>query len=179
MLQLDSTVLVVIDVQDRLFRVMPDREALAASLRKLIKGALVLGVPVIFTEQNPRGLGPTIAELASLVPGIQPIPKLSFSGCGDERFRRELEALGRRQVLLAGIELHICVYQTALDLLASGYEVQVVADCVASRRAEDKEIGLAKLRDSGAGLATAEMALFELLKTAEGDVFKEISRIVK
>jgi nicotinamidase-related amidase len=179
MLQLDSTVLVVIDVQDRLFRVMPDREALAASLRKLIKGARVLGVPAILTEQNPGGLGPTIAELAELMPGIKPIPKLSFSCCGEERFRQELEALGRRQVLLAGIELHICVYQTAVDLLASGYEVQAVADCVASRRAEDREIGLTKLRDGGAGLTTAEMALFELLKVAEGDIFKEISRIVK
>jgi nicotinamidase-related amidase len=179
MLQLDSTVLVVIDVQDKLFRVMPEREALAASLRKLVRGAQVLGVPVILTEQNPKGLGPTIAELADLVPGIQPIPKFSFSCCGEERFRRELEALGRRQVLLAGIELHICVYQTALDLLASGYEVQVVADCVTTRLLENREIGLTKLRDSGAGLTTAEMALFELLKTAEGDVFKEISRIVK
>jgi nicotinamidase-related amidase len=179
MLQLDSTVLVVIDVQDKLFRVMPEREALAASLRKLVRGAQVLDVPVILTEQNPKGLGPTIAELADLVPGIQPIPKFSFSCCGEERFRRELEALGRRQVLLAGIELHICVYQTALDLLASGYEVQVVADCVTTRLLENREIGLTKLRDSGAGLTTAEMALFELLKTAEGDVFKEISRIVK
>jgi len=179
MLQLDSTVLVVIDVQDKLFRVMPEREALAASLRKLVRGAQVLGVPVILTEQNPKGLGPTIAELADLMPGIQPIPKFSFSCCGEERFLRELEALGRRQVLLAGIELHICVYQTALDLLASGYEVQVVADCVTTRLLENREIGLTKLRDSGAGLTTAEMALFELLKTAEGDVFKEISRIVK
>jgi nicotinamidase-related amidase len=179
MLQLDSTVLVVIDVQDKLFRVMPEREALAASLRKLVRGAQVLGVPVILTEQNPKGLGPTIAELADLMPGIQPIPKFSFSCCGEERFRRELEALGRRQVLLAGIELHICVYQTALDLLASGYEVQVVADCVTTRLLENREIGLMRLRDAGVSLTTAEMALFELLKTAEGDVFKEISRIVK
>jgi len=179
MLQLDSTVLVVIDVQDRLFRVMPDREALAASLRKLVSGARVLGVPAILTEQYPKGLGPTIAELAELMPGIKPIPKLSFSCCGEKYFLRELEALGRRQVLLAGIELHVCVYQTAVDLLASGYEVQVVADCVASRRVEDRKIGLMKLRDSGAGLTTTEMALFELLQVAEGDVFKEISRIVK
>jgi nicotinamidase-related amidase len=178
-LQLDNVVLVVVDVQDRLFRVMPEREALAGSLRKLISGMQVLDVPLIFTEQNPKGLGPTIAELAELVPSIQPIPKLSFSCFGEERFRRELEALGRRQVLLAGIELHVCVYQTSVDLLAAGYEVQVVADCVASRRAQDREIGLARLRDSGAALTTAEMALFELLKTAKGDIFKEISRIVK
>jgi len=179
MLQLDSTVLVVIDVQDRLFRVMPDREALADSLRKLVSGARVLGVPVILTEQYPKGLGPTIAGLAELMPGIKPIPKLSFSCCGEKHFLRELKSLGRRQVLLAGIELHVCVYQTAVDLLAAGYEVQVVADCVASRRVEDRKIGLMKLRDGGAGLTTAEMALFELLQVAEGDVFKEISRIVK
>jgi nicotinamidase-related amidase len=179
MLQLDSTVLVVIDVQDKLFRVMPDREAVSASLQKLISGMQVLGVPVVFTEQNPRGLGPTIAELAGLVPGLSPIPKFSFSCCGEGRFVRELKALGRCQVLLCGIELHVCVYQTAVDLLASGYEVQVVADCVTSRMAENKEIGLARLGKSGAALTTTEMALFELLKTAESDVFKEISRIVK
>lgn len=179
MFQLENTVLVVIDVQDKLFRVMQGREALAVSLRKLVSGAQVLGMPVIFTEQNPKGLGPTVAELADLVPGFSPVPKLSFSCCGEGRFLQELEALRRRQVLLAGIELHICVYQTALDLLDAGYEVQVVSDCVASRRAEDREIGLMKLRDSGAGLTTTEMALFELLKTAEGDIFREISKIVK
>jgi nicotinamidase-related amidase len=179
MLQSDSTVLVVIDVQDKLFRVMPDREALADNLGKLIRGTQVLGVPLIVTEQNPKGLGPTIAELASLMPAVSPIPKLSFSCCGEGRFLLELKALKRRQVLLAGIELHVCVYQTALDLLALGYEVQVVADGVASRRAQDREIGLARLRDSGVNLTTTEMALFELLKVAEGDVFKEISRIVK
>ena len=179
MLQSDSTILVVIDVQDKLFRVMPDREALANNLGKLIRGAQVLGVPLIVTEQNPKGLGPTIAELASLMPAVSPIPKLSFSCCGEGRFLLELKALKRRQVLLAGIELHVCVYQTALELLALGYEVQVVADGVASRRAQNREIGLARLRDSGVSLTTAEMVLFELLKVAEGDVFKEISKIVK
>ena len=179
MLQLESTVLVVIDVQDRLFRVMQGREALADNLRKLISGAQVLGIPVMLTEQNPKGLGPTIPELASLLPAAKSIPKLSFSCCSEERFLRELKALNRRQVLLAGIELHICVYQTAVDLVAAGYEVQVVADCVATRLAENREVGLIRLREAGACLITTEMALFELLKTAEGDAFREINKIVK
>ena len=179
MLQLDSTVLVVVDIQDKLLGVMPDREALTDSLLKLVSGARVLGVPVILTEQNPERLGHMIPELAELVPGVQPISKLSFSCCGDERFQQELKALGSRQVLLAGIELHICIYQMAVDLLALGYEVQVVTDCVASRRAEDREIGLMRIRDSGASLTTVETALYELLRVAEGDTFRALSKILK
>jgi nicotinamidase-related amidase len=136
MLTLDNTVLVVIDVQDKLARVMYEKEVLFENLQKLVKGVQVLGIPIILTEQNPKGLGPTIPEVAHLLSGIQPIPKLSFSCCGDERFLRELEILNRKQVLIAGIEAHVCVYQTVMALLSLGYEVQVVADSVSSRTAE-------------------------------------------
>ena len=179
MLILENTVLIVVDVQDKLARVMHKKEMLFDSLQKLIKGAQILGIPIILTEQNPEGLGPTIPEVVRLLPDIQPIPKLSFSCCGDERFLQELEALNRKQVLIAGIEAHVCVYQTAMDLLRLGHEVQVVADAVSSRTAENKEIGLERVKSEGASLTSTETALFELLKVAEGEKFKKILKIVK
>ena len=179
MLTLENTALIIIDVQDKLSRVMYEKEMLFENLQKLIRGVQILGIPIIWTEQNPDGLGPTIPEVAHLLSDLQPIPKLSFSCCGDGRFLQELEALNRQQVLVTGIEAHVCVYQTAVDLLRLGYEVQIVADAVSSRTAENKEIGLEKMRSDGAGLTSMETALFELLKVAEGAEFREILKIVK
>jgi len=179
MLTLENTALIVIDVQGKLARMMYKKELLFENFQKLIKGVQILGLPIIVTEQNPRGLGPTIPEVAHLLSDLQPIPKLSFSCCGDERFLQELEALNCKQILVTGIEAHVCVYQTAVDLLRLGYEVQIVADAVSSRTAENKEIGLEKMRSDGAGLTSTETALFELLKVAEGAKFKQILKIVK
>ena len=158
---------------------MHEREILLKNLLKLIKGAQVLGIPIIVTEQNPGKLGPTETEIAQLLPDFQPIPKLSFSCCGDQCFLQEMEALKRKQVLITGIETHVCVYQTVMDLLNSGYEVQVVADAISSRTVENREIGLKRMVEEGARLTSVETVLFELLRVAEGERFKEISRIVK
>lgn len=178
-LTVENAVLVVIDFQERLARVMHQREKLIDNTQRLIKGIQVLGIPIIATEQYPQGLGPTIPEVSQVWSNVQPIPKLSFSCCGDERFLKELKAQNRKQVLVAGIESHVCVYQTAIDLLDSGYEVQVVTDCVSSRTPENREIGLQRMNCAGARLTSTETALFELLRVAKGDKFKEISRIVK
>jgi len=179
MLDLENTALVIIDVQDKLARVMSDRDELFLNLEKLVRGMQALGVPIIVTEQYPQGLGGTVPELAQLLSDVQPIAKLSFSCCGEECFLREIKALDRRQVLVAGIETHVCVYQTVVGLLGSGYEVQVVSDSVSSRTVENKEIGLEKMRSAGAGITSTEMALFELLRVARGEAFKEIIRIVR
>ena len=179
MLDLENTALVIIDVQDKLARVMSDRNELFLNLKKLVRGMQALGVPIIVTEQYPQGLGRTVPELAQLLSDVQPIAKLSFSCCGEERFLREIKVLDHRQVLVAGIEAHVCVYQTVVDLLGAGYEVQVVGDAVSSRTVENREIGLEKMRSAGAGITSTEMALFELLKVAQGETFKEISRIVR
>ena len=179
MLTTESTVLIAIDIQEKLTRVMHEKEYFLENLKKLIQGARVLGIPIIFTEQNPQGLGPTVAEVASLAPDLQPIAKLSFSCGGDARFAQELATLNRKQVLLAGIETHVCVYQTTLDLLDQGYQVQIVADAVASRTAENKAIGLERMKGEGARLTSTETVLFELLRVAEGPKFKEIIKIVK
>lgn len=179
MLITEKTALVVIDIQEKLTRVMADRERLVENMQKLIKGAKVLGLPVLLTEQYPRGLGPTIPEVAGLLSETRPIVKMSFSCCGDTKFQQELKALKRDQILVSGIETHVCVYQTVADLLSMGYEVQVVADCVASRTVENKTIALEKMRDMGAAVTSVEIALFELLKTSESQEFKSISQIIK
>ena len=183
MLDRDRAVLVLIDVQVRLARAMSDEECLVADLRRMVRGAQVLGVPIVWVEQNPRGLGPTVPDLAELLeqdqPDAEPLVKMSFSCCGDEKFVAALAALERNQILLAGIETHVCVYQTAMSLLARGHEVQVVADAVSSRTADNREIGLGRMKDAGATLTSVETALFELLKVAEGDAFKQILQIVK
>ena len=178
-LEINTTALIVIDIQERLFPVMHEKEKLLRSVIKLIKGAQVLEIPVLFTEQYPKGLGPTLPEIKELVPDFTPIEKVSFNCCDEAVFCQALEALKRRQVLIAGIEAHICVYQTAMGLAGAGYEVQVVEDCVASRDPENKTIAFSKMRAAGIMPTTMEMALFELLKVAKGDKFKAISNIVK
>jgi nicotinamidase-related amidase len=178
MLKTQDTVLVLVDFQGKLARIVQDSDAVIASARRLVRGAGVLDVPVLWTEQNPRGLGATVPELAELLPG-EPIAKLSFSCCGEGPFVEALERVGRKGVLLAGIEAHVCVYQTAADLLESGYEVEVVADAVSSRTAENKAIALARMRQLGAAITSVEMVLFELLGRAEGPRFKRLLEIVK
>jgi nicotinamidase-related amidase len=179
MLSVDTTVLVFIDVQGKLWNVMHEKEILLENLQKLVKGIRLLQVPTIATEQNPKGLGPTLPELTQLLPDIKPFPKFCFSCCQEKGFHDALVSLNRKQVLICGIEAHICVYQTALELLKSGYEVQILADCVSSRNARNRDIALARLQSEGAQLTTTEMALFELLGTAESPFFKELSRIIK
>jgi len=178
MLTCDNAVLVVVDVQGNLARRVHEAEALADAVARLVSGAKVLGVPVLATEQNPAGLGPTIDEVRSQLPA-EPIAKTAFSCCGEPAFMEALKAAGRRQVLLAGIETHVCVYQTARDLLADGYGVHVVADAVSSRSERNREIGLIKMQAAGAEVTSVETALFEMLAVAEGPRFKAILKIVK
>ena len=178
MLTRDDAVLLVVDVQGKLARLMHEADALFDHLSRLVRGAKVLEVPVLATEQNPKGLGPTVEEVRPHLPS-PPLPKMAFSCCGEAAVVEALEATGRRQVLLAGIETHICVYQTARDLLARGWEVHVVADAVSSRSVRNREVGLAKMRAAGAEVTSVETALFEMLETAEGPAFKQILEIVK
>lgn len=175
----ENTLLVVIDFQERLFPAMHEKENLLRQVKKLLQGAKVLEIPVILTEQYPKGLGPTIPEVAELLADVTPIEKTCFSCCDSEAFRNALEATGRKQVLICGIEAHICVYQTAVALKQADYEVQVVSDCVSSRDPENKIVSLFKLGSSGISPTTLELALFELLKVAGGEKFKQISNIVK
>ena len=179
MLTPENTILVIIDVQEKLARAMLDKEVLVQNAAKMVSGAKILGVPIIRTEQNPNGLGRTVPELEELLPDVEPISKLSFSCCGEPRFMNELQGSARRQILVGGIESHVCVYQTVLDLAALNYEVQVLADVVSSRTAENRNIGLDRCREAGASLTSVETVLFEMLRAAEGEKFKQMLRVVK
>ncbi len=178
MLKPENTVLVVIDFQGKLAQLMHDRDPLFQVAATMIQGIKVLDIPFLVTEQNPDRIGPTIPEIAPLLKE-PPISKLSFSCCGEKAFMDRLKALNRGQILIIGIETHICVYQTAADLIDQGYEVQVAADAVSSRTQENRSIGLEKIQHIGASLTSVETALFELLGTAANEQFKDILKLIK
>jgi nicotinamidase-related amidase len=179
MLERDRTVLVLIDVQGKLAEAMCEKEALVQNLRRLVLGAQAMKLPIVWTEQIPAKMGPTIPALAELLAGQCPLPKVAFSCCGEPVFLNALEATGRTQVLLCGIEAHVCVVQTAADLVARGFHVEVVGDAVSSRTAANRQLGLDKARAAGAGITGVETCLFELLKTAAAPEFRDILKLVK
>ena len=182
MFEIDRTVLLLIDVQGRLAEMMHDRDELFKSLQNLLKAVKILDIPVIWMEQIPEKLGRTTPEIAEIIEGTKgqaPIAKETFSALLNPEFAERFEALGRDQVLLTGIESHICVYQTGRDIIQRGCEVQIVTDCVSSRTRANKELGIQRILDAG-GLATScEMILFELMKVARGEAFREIVKIIK
>ena len=179
MLTRENAVLVIVDVQGNLALQMHDKAMLFKNMKKVIKGFQTLEIPILWLEQNPRGLGPTIPEIAKLLSDSKPISKMTFSCCGNDSFLQALKVLDRKQVLISGIEAHICVYQTAMDLLRQGLEVTVMADAVSSRTAENKQIALHRLAAEGAAVASTEMVLFELLKTARHPQFRQVAKLVK
>jgi len=179
MLTTDNTVFLLVDVQGKLAYSMHAREDLFSNLKKLVKGMRVLEVPIVWAEQNPKGLGPTAQEIAALLSDLQAIPKNSFSCYKNNDIRQAIEALERPNVLVAGIETHVCVYQTIRDLTRAAYQTQIVADAVSSRTSENKQIGLEKCKSTGAGITSVETVLFELLDVAEGEKFKKIIDIVR
>jgi nicotinamidase-related amidase len=179
MLDVAKTVLIVIDVQERLFPVIYQKENLISNLQKLIKGIQTLEIPIMVTEQYPQGLGPTIPEIASLLTDVSPVPKTSFSCCGDEKFLQALCSLHRKRVLVCGMESHVCVYQTVSDLITAGYETYVVTDAISSRTPENRQIGFDMMGRCGAYLTSTEAVLFELLRVAGGEKFRKIRDIVK
>ncbi len=178
-LTIENSVLILIDVQGKLALLMHDKERLFANLQILVRGGRILGVPILWCQQNPRALGPTIPELTQHLEGLAPIDKMSFSCCGESAFEDALRKTGRNQVVLCGIESHVCVYQTAADLHVKGHEVAVVADAVSSRTADNKQIALNRLGSEGICLTSTEMLLFEWMKTAEYPHFREVARLVK
>jgi nicotinamidase-related amidase len=179
MLKPSDTLLLIVDIQEKLFRTMHAKEDLLANVQRLVRGAKALGLPIVWVEQNPKGLGPTVPEIAALLPDRTPISKFSFSCCDNEACMLVLRKSDRNNVMVTGIETHICVYQTSMDLKAAGFEVEVVADACSSRTPENKQIGLEKCRGAGASITSVETVLFELLRVAQGPVFKEILTIVK
>lgn len=174
----ERSLLVVIDMQEKLLPLIPVADRTIANCQKLISAAELFAIPSTATEQYPRGLGPTVASLAVHFPERPEKTRFSSAACLNWGFAHE-RADGRTQAVLCGIEAHVCVLQTALDLVAHGYQVTVVADAVASRGKLDWKIALRRLSDSGVTLATTESVLFEWCETSSDPLFKRISQLVK
>jgi nicotinamidase-related amidase len=182
MLHRTETVLVILDVQQKLMPVIDGADGVIRNLERLIRGMHVLDVPVIVTEQYVRGLGPTVDPVRIALEeahGYRPVEKTSFSAYASGEFLAEMRALRRKQIIVAGVETHVCVYQTVSDLIGAGHEVTIVGDAVSSRTAQNRDFGIRRMVADGAQLSTTEMLLFELLGTAGTDEFKAISRLVK
>jgi nicotinamidase-related amidase len=178
----NRAVLAIVDIQERLLGALAEERRTAVVERTLvaIDTALVLGVPVLVSEQYPKGLGPTAAVIRErLGDAFAPVEKLAFSCGRSPEFRVALEQTGRREVIICGVETHVCVLQTALDLVREGYQVFVAADAVASRRDLDRDTALALLRQAGVTIGTTEMFAFQMLECAGTDEFRKISKIVK
>lgn len=178
-LRRESAVFVLIDMQQRLADAMPRRDAVVAAAVLLARAAAALDMPVIVTRQYPKGLGDTVPGIAEATAGVVPVDKTSFSCPAEPAFQERLADTGRRQVVLAGMETHICVTQTALALHAEGYEVHVVADAVCSRRDADHAVALDRLRAAGVVVTTAESAVYEALGEAGTPAFSEVLAAVK
>jgi nicotinamidase-related amidase len=172
-------VLAVIDVQEAFRPAVLDFDEVARSTAALVQGARRMDIPVLVTEQYPKGLGRTVPEVAEHLEGISPVEKVCFSAVDERGFHLALRDTERDQVLLCGIESHVCVNQTAEDLLASGFEVHVVTDAVSSRTERNRDLGLHKMERSGASLTSVETALFELLRAAGTPEFKDVQRLIR
>ncbi len=179
MLNRDEAILVAVDFQGKLLPSIHKSEALIARTIRLIQGARLLGLPILVTEQYPKGVGPTHPEIVvALGSHYRPIQKMAMSCMGEPQFVTALQASGRKQVLLSGIEAHVCVHQTASDLLAAGYEVHWMSDCVSSRVKQDAKLARRRARQMGCQLSGHELAIFELLRVAGTPEFKEWIRVV-
>ena len=176
----EQTALVVIDVQSRLTPAMPSKvyERMLATTAMLVEAARLLDIPVLTTEQYPQGIGHTVPELAGACrDGV--IEKTSFGCCGEPNFMAAVERLGRRQLLVTGMEAHVCVYQTVLGLLGAGYQVHLVRDAICARNKVDFLAGVCNAARAGALVVTAEMALFQLLRDSRHGQFRAVSKLIK
>lgn len=175
----EKTALLIIDIQERIIKVINEYETVIDNTIKLIKGFKILDLPIYYTEQYPKGLGSTVEAIQTELNNLEAIQKMSFSCSGADDLFGELKQKGITQVVVCGVESHVCVQQTVLDLLANNFQVNLVADAVSSRHIKDYEIALMRMRQHGTEINTTESVLFELMKVCGTDVFKQISKIIK
>jgi len=174
-----DSALLVVDVQGRLARLMHESEAMIRALRILIRGCRMLDLPVVWAEQLPDKLGAAVEELGGPLEGLAPVAKSSFGCTGDPALAEQIAATGCSRILLCGIETHVCVWQTAASLLASGYGVHLVADATSSRSAFNRDIALRRMERAGVHLTNVEMLLFELMADATHPKFREVASLLK
>jgi len=176
----DETVLAVIDLQERMIPAMRDGDGAVTEAVKLIKGFLALGCPVLVTQQYTKGLGESVADVKEAFSTFEYIEKSSFSAMGDEHFRESLMSTGRKNVVLCGVEAHVCVLQSALDMIEAGYDVFLAVDAISSRKERDEKPAVKRMVRSGVTPTTVESVLFELLDNdSKSETFKTISRLIK
>ncbi len=175
----ENALLLLVDVQGKLARIMHESEAMIHQQKVLIEACRLLDVPVVWAEQLPDKLGPTVPELAEKLEGYSPCAKGSFGCWGDENLREAVRASGRDRILLAGIEAHVCVWQTAAALRSENYEVHLIADAVSSRSAFNREIAFRRMQAAGVHMSNVEMALFELMHDASHPRFRDITKLLK
>ena len=179
MLDSKNSVLVIVDVQGKLAQIMYDKDNLFRNLHILARGAKLLNIPIIWMEQVPDKLGSTISEIKEILVDQKPIIKDVFSCVKNEEFNNQLKKLNPNDIVLAGIESHICVYQTAMDLLDKKYNVHIVSDAISSRTSSNKELGIERMVIEGAIQTSVEMLLFEVQGNAKGERFRQISKLVR
>ncbi len=175
----DKCCLVIVDVQGKLATLMHDSEMLFRNIQILIKVFKILGIPILWCEQIPKALGRTVPQIANLLTDHTPIEKSCFSSWGDNRFNDECAALNRRQIILCGIEAHVCIYQTAMESKQKNMHVTVISDAVSSRTKENKDLAIEKMFHEGIDIASTEMVLFELMQTADHPKFKDVVKLIK
>ncbi len=175
----EEAVLLIIDIQDRLAVVMEERGPVIKNTACLIELAGLYDIPVIITEQYPKGLGQTVKEIRDALPDYCPVEKISFDCCGEDTFPGALGKEGKKKIVVAGMETHVCVLQTVLSLLKEGYAVHLVADAVCSRDRKNKKIALDLMANAGAVVTCTETVLFQVLKKAGTDEFRTISRMIR
>lgn len=179
LIQSERSLLLVIDIQTRLAPAIHDGPRLIANAVKLLHASRRLEVPCLATEQYPRGLGRTVPELAELMPADAAVEKIHFSAFAEPGFASRLKSFGREQLVVVGMEAHVCVLQSVLELLDARYDVFLVADATGSRRPENAALAIERMRDAGARIVSSEMVLFEWMRRADIDCFKEISALIK
>ena len=179
MLDVSSAVLVVIDFQEKLLPKIARHEEVLRRALRLIRAVRLMGLPILWTEQYPKGLGRTVVPAAEALEGLTPIEKTAFGCMGSEGFSEALRGLGRRQLLIAGVETHVCVLQTALGALEQGFEAYIARDAVSARDLDEHTSALARMEAAGAVVATSESAIFELLRDASSPMFKEVLPLLK
>lgn len=175
----ENTIGLVIDLQEKILPIIQNKESVLKNSITLLKGLKTLGIPILITQQNTKNLGPTVPSVAEVFDKFSFTDKLSFSCWGEPSFQKELTASGKKNVIIMGIEAHVCVLQTVLDLAANGFQPVVVDDCIGSSTLNDKQISLWRMKDNGAIITTWESIIMEICKAAGSDEFRALLKIVK
>ncbi|WP_261841439.1 hydrolase [Aliamphritea ceti] len=179
MLTAETTALIVIDVQGKLARSMYNAETMLQCITRAIQGAKILGIPVLHIEQYPQGLGATLPEVSELLADQTPMSKTTFDCCGNPEIVSRIESLNKTNLLVCGLEAHICVYQSVRSLLSKGYNVEIIEDAISSRTAENRALGLNRMTAAGAQRTSVEMCLFDLVQDAASPAFRQLLPLFK